>query len=114
MSITSIKTAQSSLQAYNFALENSAHNVANANTKGFQSQQVQFNEASQGGVVVNLSPKGQELNAVVQEDTNLPESDTDLAKELVQNLEFKTGFLISAKLIQAENERLGSLIDISE
>lgn len=113
MSITSLNIASSSLQAYSKALDISGNNIANASTNGFQAKQAQFQEQNTGGVSVSISTQSQSLNKTAEE-TNTTLSSTDLAKELVQSLEYKSGFLISAKLIEATNERIGTLIDISE
>lgn len=113
MSITSLNIASSSLQAYSKALDISGNNIANASTNGFQAKQAQFQEQNTGGVSVSISNQSQSLNKTAEE-TNTTLSSTDLAKELVQSLEYKSGFLISAKLIEATNERIGTLIDISE
>lgn len=113
MSISSLNIANSSLQAYSKALDISGNNIANASTNGFQAKQAQFQEQATGGVTVNISNQSQLLNSTI-EDANATPSSTDLANELVQSLEYKTGFLISAKLIQATDERIGTLIDITE
>lgn len=113
MPVSSLNIASSSLQAYSKALDVSGNNIANANTDGFQAQQAQFQEKNTGGVIVNISNQSQLLNNLPTETTTTLSS-TDLAKEIVQTLEYKSGFLISAKLIQATDERIGTLIDITE
>lgn len=113
MAISSLSTITSSLQAYDSALSNSAHNIANANTQGFKSRQSQFYEQNQGGVIVKLSQTNQQLNGL-SENTSSETSDTDIATELVNTLQYKAGFLLSAKLIESYQERIGTLIDISE
>ena len=113
MAISSLNSLTSSLQAYDTALSNSANNIANANTQGFQSRQSQFYEQGQGGVVVKLSQTSQQLNEL-PDNSKTALSDTDIATELVNTLQYKAGFLLSAKLIEAYQERIGTLIDISE
>lgn len=110
MSIGAIKQAVSGMNAYQKALDSSAHNVANASTENFKSQQVQFQELQAGGVIVNISQaaKPSELDS-----TQAPlASDTDFAKEIVNSLQYQRGFELSAQLIRRSDEMLDSLLKL--
>lgn len=127
MAISSLNTISSSLKAYESALDNSANNIANASTQDYQARQTQFSENAQGGVTVQLSQTAKELNEAGQfagnnnisnnsntnNAKNIP-SDTDIASELVYSLEYKAGFMLTAKLIDAYKERMGTVIDLFE
>ncbi|MBI3730940.1 MAG: hypothetical protein HY254_21730 [Burkholderiales bacterium] len=95
----------SGLKAYTRALDGSGHNVANASTSGFVPQQVSFQEQPAGGVIANISREGSSL-------ASQELSGTDLTSEIVQSIQFKTGFDLSAKIIKTADELLGTLIDI--
>jgi len=105
MAISALQTGLSGLQASQRALDNSAHNVANANTQGFQPSQASFQENQPAGTGVTLSVQAQQ-----RQSTDQP-SNTDLAKETTDTLLYKTQFALSAKVIQAQDQKLGSLID---
>ncbi|BBB60362.1 hypothetical protein UNDYM_2092 [Undibacterium sp. YM2] len=105
MSVSALNSGLSGLQAYARALDSSGHNVANASTAGFVPQQVSFQEQPAGGVIANISKEGSSLASQEQ-------SGTDLNTEIVQSLQFKTGFDLSAKIIKTKDELLGTLIDI--
>jgi flagellar hook protein FlgE len=112
MPISAVNSGISALKAFQGALDNSANNVANAATKGFQAQQVEFQEASNGGVVVNLSQESKQLlNADNTESVN-ESSTTDLTAEIVNSIQFQANFELSAKLVKTGGELLGTLIDI--
>lgn len=104
MSISALNSGLSGLKAYSTALDSSAHNVANANTAGFTPQQVTFHEQANGGVIATISKEG-------ASQANPELSGTDLATEIVQSIEYKTGFQLAAKIVKTQDEILGSLID---
>lgn len=110
MSIGAIKQAVSGMNAYQKALDSSAHNVANANTENFKSQQVQFQEQRAGGVIVNISQAAQQLKH--DDDEIVTSSDTDFANEIVNSLQYQHGFELSAQLIRRSDEMLDSLLKL--
>ena len=59
MAITPLSTGLSGLQASQRALDNTAHNVANANTQGFRPAQTSFQERQPAGTGVTLSVQAQ-------------------------------------------------------
>lgn len=108
MSISALSTGLSGLNANQRALDVAAHNVANANTEGFQAQAAAFQESSPAGGGVSLSAQGRTLAAGDSAGAN----NVDLAKEITDSLVYKAGFDLSAKIIKMADERIGSLIDI--
>lgn len=104
MSISALGAGLSGMNASQKALAFEANNVANLNTAGFQPTEVEFEEASPGGTGVKLSAEGRSLAAA---------EGTDLARSLTNSLMYKLSFQLSAKVVQAADERLGTLIDVS-
>lgn len=107
MSVSALAAGVSGLTANQRALDVSAHNVANVDTAGFQPQQASFQESAPAGAGVSLSVAGRGLAAA-----DGAANGVDLAKETTDALVYKAGFDLSAKVIKAADERLGSLIDI--
>lgn len=104
MSISALGAGLSGMNANQKALAFEANNVANMNTEGFRPTQAVFEEASPGGSGVRLSAEGRSLAAA---------DGTDLARSLTNSLMYKLGFDLAAKVVQAADERLGTLIDVS-
>ena len=114
MSGSALNIGITSLRAYQRALDISSHNIANANTAGFQPKQAQFQEAIAGGVVVNISQNGSLASgSTIPAELSTDASGTDLATELVNAIQYKAGFQFSAQIVKAADEVLGTLIDIN-
>jgi flagellar basal-body rod protein FlgC len=111
MAISSLNIGISGMKAYQGALDSTANNVANALTKGYQVQLASFQENANGGVRVNISKAAQEL--ATQSD-NTETSGTDLATELTNNLQYRAGFELSAKLVKTADEIFASLLDLKK
>ena len=114
MSIGALHAGLSGLKAFQSALDNNANNIANASTKNYQVASVSFQEGANGGVVVNISKASEDLarQEIMGEPSN--SSSTDLANELTQQLQFKAGFQISAKLIDTADEVFNSILKLQE
>jgi flagellar hook protein FlgE len=113
MSGSALNIGMTSLRAYQRALDSSSHNIANANTSGFQPEQAQFQESAAGGVIVNISQNGSVASgSETPADLTTQASGTDLATELVNSIQYKSGFEFSAQIVKAADEVLGTLIDI--
>ena len=94
-SIASI--ALSGMNAAQTQLNTSAHNVANAQTEGFQRQAVQQSPQAQGGVstsVVAVAQTGPALEA-----------------DLVNQLQAKNAFLANLAVFKTGNAMAGALLD---
>jgi flagellar hook protein FlgE len=104
MSISALATGLSGLKANQQALDVEGHNVANLSTENFEAKRARFQESHPAGSGVRLSSEGLNLAAA--------EGATDLAKSLTNSMMYKAGVDLSAKLIQAADERMGTLIDI--
>lgn len=114
MTISALNTGISGLQAYDRALASSAHNIANASTANFKPETAQFSEAANGGVIVNISQAAQQLANTSGTSTVNEPSETDLANEIVNTLQYKAGFQVSAKIVQTNNEILDTLLNLTK
>ena len=93
----------SSLIAHqNFANAN-AHNVANVNTDGFVPTRTTLNDTG-GGVSANFSSA---------DDNGSSLSQTDLTKEITDQIVIKNGHEVQGSAIRTQDEMLGSLLDIT-
>lgn len=120
MSISSLNIGISGMRAYQTALSSSAHNVANASTKGYMPQTASFIENTNSGVIVNISQASrqlasQEINqgSTVNFGSEDP-SGTDLATEITASLQYKAGFNFSAKIVKTADEIFATLIDLKK
>ncbi len=107
MSVSALSAGASGLNANQQALGIAANNIANTGTQGYQAQQAQFQEASPAGSGVTLSAQGRGLAA-----SEGAVSDTGLASDITNSLVYKASFDLNAKVVQAAEQRIGTLIDI--
>jgi len=125
MSISALTTGTSGLTANQRALDVAANNIANANTPGFQPQKAEFRESSPAGTGITLSVEGRKLaasesvsesvsgaNANALKAAESRPNGVGLASELTDNLVYKAGFNLSANVVKAADQALGSLIDV--
>ena len=91
--------ARSGLNAAQYGLGTSAHNIANLATPGFRRHQVQLAEQAGGGVTAQVARAEVPGGALAE----------DLVAQKTGLYAFKAGL----RVIQAEHEMLGSLLDVS-
>lgn len=106
MALSALSAGLSGMAANQQALDVQAHNIANVNTAGFQPQQAGFQESAPAGTGVTLSAAGRSLSA------GSASSGTDLAGSAVDSMIYQAGFQLSAKVVQAADQRMGTIIDI--
>ena len=109
MAIAALSSGVTGLNAAERALGNSAHAIANIGTQGFQPSQANFQENAPAGTGVSISFQAQQLLAV--DSPSSAPSATNLATETTNPLVYKAQFDLSAKVIQAADQNLGTLID---
>jgi flagellar basal-body rod protein FlgC len=102
MSISALGAGLSGMIANQQALDIEANNIANMNTSNFQPQQAAFKESGPNGGVT-LSAEGRGMATA---------EGTDLAASLTSSMMYEAGFKLSAKVVQAADERIGMLINI--
>jgi flagellar hook-associated protein FlgK len=99
-------TGLSGLRAAQLRLDVSAHNVANAQTPGFQRQQVQqATQPAAGGV---SSQVGQEPASVAQG----PDGFNRLAEDIVEQRVSLYSFTANLRTVQTQDAMLGALLDV--
>lgn len=105
MAIAALTSGVTGLNAAERALGNSAHAIANIGTQGFQPSQAHFQENSPAGTGVSISFQAQQLLSVAAPST------TNLATETTNSLIYKAQFDLSATVVRAADQNLGTLID---
>ena len=91
--------ALSGLNTASLGLRVSAHNVANASTEGFTRQELVRKPQGEGGV-------GAEVRKA-------PQTGSDLERDIVEQLKLSYEFKANILSLKAEDERLGTLLDLS-
>ena len=92
----------SSIGAHQSMLNNSAHNVANVNTDGFVPTRT----------IINDNAGSVKANSYKADDTGTKISQTDLAKELPNQIVTDKAVSVNVSAIKTQDEMLGSLLDI--
>jgi flagellar hook protein FlgE len=103
MSISALGAGLSGMIANQQALDMEAKNVANMNTAGDQGQAVALKESGPNGGVT-LSAEGRGMAAA--------EGGSNMAASLTSSMMYEASFKLSAKVVQAADERIGMLINI--
>jgi len=99
------------MRAASLRLQTSAHNVANAQTDGFDPSRVVQQDLSTGGVKATVETIDV-ANPVVQRDGAIVEtSATDLAGEMVEQLRAQRSHEANVTTLRTADEMLGSLLD---
>jgi flagellar hook protein FlgE len=111
----SVNNNISAIQAMETQMDVTANNVANVNTDGFKKSTAVLQEGAQGGVVVSISrpdtPPGRAAGTTPASQTKQP-SNVDLAQEIPGMIPTQRGYEANLKAIEAQNEMLGSVINL--
>jgi len=87
-----------SMMAHTNWMASNSNNVANVNSDNYQATDTTLNETVNGSVQATFSKSN---NA------------TDLSKEMTEQIPIERGFEANARVIQTEEQMIGSLIDLS-
>jgi flagellar hook protein FlgE len=98
-----ISSNVSSLQAHQSALNTTAHNVANVNSDGYIPSDTNIVEASNTSVTTSTASAT---------DNGSANSQTDLTKELTDQIVYERGFEANVSAIQTQDQLTGTLLDI--
>ena len=93
----------SSMQAHQQMMNTSANNVANVNTDGFRPSDTRMTSGA-GDSVIAQNPLG--------DDTGLLKSQTDLSKEMPDQIVAEKGNAVNVSAIKTQDEMMGSLLDL--
>jgi len=99
----SISTNVSSLQANQMFMNANANNIANVNTDGFRPTQTTISNPAKGTVNANLTKA---------DDTGSPKSQTNLTKEIPDQIIISGVNEANINAIKTQNEMMGSLLDL--
>jgi flagellar hook protein FlgE len=98
-----ISSNVSSIMANQVFMNNSAHNVANVNTDRFVPSNTQLSDAGNGAIKANTSKAT---------DTSSTSSQTDLTKEIPDQISVLNSVKANVSAIKTQDEMFGSLLDI--
>jgi flagellar basal-body rod protein FlgC len=105
--IQGLNAAVSGLQTAQIRSNVAAHDVANVNTPGFEERDVVQQAKPDNG--------GSEVVDIRKVPNDNPEfSNTDLAKETVEQISASYDFKANAAQIRAQDEMMGTLLDIKK
>ena len=114
--ISAISSALSALSAFANQAQVTANNVANVNTDGFKKSRAEFKSSPEGGVSVSVRKIDTPGALIAQQTDNGMElkesSNVDLAEEFVQMIVNERAFEANVKTLQAEDEKMGHLLDV--
>ena len=103
--------ATSALRTESKALEQSAHNVANAQTEDFEAQRVVRRERAYGGVDADYAPTyGPHATLQRDDGSQLTASNTDLAEERVAQLGSLRAFQANIAALRTSDAMLSELV----
>lgn len=115
--ISALNASVSGVKAFEKKLDVTANNVANVNTDGFKKQSALLSEGDNGGVKVEITevdaPGYPKESVVDGEVVEVESSNVDLAEELTEMIPTQAGYDANMRVVQAEDEMLGSLLDIA-
>jgi flagellar hook protein FlgE len=98
-----ISSNVSSLMSNQTWMNNSAANVANVNTDGYVPRDTTISETQNGGT---------KANTTLSTSTGSEKSQTDLTKEITDQITIEKTAASNVQAIRTQNEMLGSLLDI--
>jgi flagellar basal-body rod protein FlgC len=107
-----VAVASSGLRFQAQRLAQSAANVANVNTDGFESQRVIGESQAAGGVVGHIAPTYTRHAVQVADDGSTHSlSNTDVAQETVTQLGSLRAFQANLAVLRTSDEMLGELVN---
>jgi flagellar hook protein FlgE len=106
----------SSMNAHSTWMGVNANNVANVNSDKFKSVDTKLEEGQKNNpkAVLRESDVAQRNSGAQrgQRETVEDRSNTDLAKELTEQIPIEKGFGVNATVVKTKDEMLGTLMDI--
>ena len=113
--VDALYPTQSALRALGKKLEVTANNVANLDTEGFKKSRVIFQESSPSGVMVSINhvdSPGTPLSTEEGKNEKQESSNVDVGEEIVNLINTKQAYTANLKTVKAEEEILGTLLDV--
>jgi flagellar basal-body rod protein FlgB len=114
--INATDSSQSALSAFRKKMDVTANNIANVLTDEFKKSRVTFEETISGGVnavVDRVETQGVPTEAIRDDQLVTGESsNVDLGEELTEMIPTKTAYAANLKTLKAQDDMMGSLLDI--
>lgn len=98
-----IGSSISSMNAHSVWMDVNANNVANVNSDKFRSTDTKIESDKSGNPTAVLRDSGA---------APMDRSNTDLAKEMTDQVAVGNGFAVNASVVRTKDEMLGTLMDI--
>lgn len=116
--ISGLSISLTALDAYGKKLGVAAHNIANADTRGFKKSRVEFQDASPGGqgVEARVEPVNAP-GAMLLEDTPqgpqlVEQSNVDYGDEMLSLIMAQRGIEANARAVRTQDHALGNLVNL--
>ncbi len=111
--ISGISASLSGLNVFGKKLANAANNIANSNTSGYKKAESVIMEDGVGLPELSLKRVDTPGPLLLESDGTMTEqSNVDLAEELAQTIVAQRGYEANLKALKAQNDTLGSALDI--
>lgn len=114
--ITGVNAALSGLLAIQKKVESTANNIANAESDGYKKTKVTLTSAEPQGVQARVqqinTPGPQVLEQTSNGEVLVEKSNVELTEELPSLMLSRRFFQANLKMLQTQDEMLGSLLDI--
>lgn len=91
-----------------------ANNLANVVSDGFKKDRVSLSENQNGGVEASISKVDTPGSVVEDQGTTRELSNVDMAEELTSTIPTKAIYTANLKMIQTQDELIGSIIDLKK
>ena len=116
--ISAMNSSLSALQAFSKKTESIADNVANVNSDGFKKTRVTLREDGQNNVTPLVS-RIENPGPLVYEQTAdgeilVEKSNVDISEELPEMILTRRFYQANIKMVQIQDDMLGSLLDIKK
>jgi flagellar basal-body rod protein FlgC len=102
------------MKAMETRMSATANNLANVNTDGFKKDRVTLGENQNGGVSATVSKVNTPGSTVEAQGTTRELSNVDLAEEITDTMTTRAGYSANLKVLQSQDELLGTLLDIKK
>lgn len=116
--ISAINSSLSALHAFTKKTESIADNTANINTDGFKKTKVTMHEGMQNNVIPQISrintPGPLVYEQTAEGESLVEKSNVEISEELPEMMITRRFYQANIKMVQIEDEMLGSLLDIKK
>ncbi len=112
--INGLDVSISGIKAMEKRMSTTANNLANTVSDGFKKDRVTLSENQNGGVDATVSKVDTPGTIVEDQGTTRELSNVDMAEELVSTIPTKAIYTANLKMIQAQDELMGMVVNIKK